>query len=298
MKVALTGSHGLIGTAVCKKLHADGHQVLRLVRRESKDATEISWNPQTGEVDVARLSQADALIHLAGENIANKRWNDAQKKRIRASRIGATKSLARALSECNPRPQVFISASAIGFYGDRGGEVLTETSGSGESFLANLCAEWERAALIAAEAGIRVVCARIGIGLSPDGGALAKLLPLFQLGAGGPIGAGKQWMSWIDIDDLARAIVFLLTHDQISGAVNIVAPNAVPNAIFSQVLGKVLGRPACLPAPPFALKLMLGQLADELLLSSQRVEPKVLLTSGFQFDYPDLEQSFRHLLSK
>lgn len=296
MKVAVSGASGLVGRALCQILKGDGHEVFPLVRRQPRSAGEIFWNPTNGEIDFKQLSSINAVVHLAGENIADKRWTDTQKDKIRRSRVDATRLLAKTIADCQPGPRVLVAASAVGFYGDRGQEQLSETSLPGFGFLADLCRDWEESTEAARAAGIRVVHPRIGVVLSREGGALAKLLPIFQLGGGGPIGAGQQYMSWIDIVDLARALSFLLTHE-ISGPVNMVAPQAVTNAEFTRALAHELARPAFLPVPPFALRLMMGELADQLLLSSQRVAPGVLQKSGFHFDYPELSQSLHHVLA-
>ncbi len=297
MKVAISGASGLVGRALSDQLKADGQEVFALVRRETRNVNEISWDPATGTIDLKKLSAMDAVVHLAGENLAAKRWTVEQKDKIRRSRVDATRLLSQAIAQSNPGPRVFVSASAIGFYGHRGQEELSESSERGSGYLAELCSDWEQSTKPAAASGARIVQARIGMVLSPDGGALAKLLPIFQLGGGGPIGDGKQYMSWIDITDLARALAFVLTQE-ISGPVNMVAPHPVTNAEFTKVLAQTLSRPAFVPVPAFALKILMGELADELLLSGQRVTPAMLQKHGFRFEYPELSESFHHLLSK
>lgn len=300
MKVAITGSSGLVGRALSKRLESEGHEVFALVRGRPKGNSQLEWNPATGQINLDKLIEMDAIVHLAGENIADKKWTDKQKALIHSSRVNSTRKLSQTLALAVQKgggPKVFITASAIGFYGGRGEEVLTESSDQGTGFLASLCKDWEEATKPAEAVGVRVAHARISMVLSTEGGALGKLLPIFDFGAGGNIGDGKQYMSWIDIDDLSAALVFLLTS-KISGSVNMAAPNPVPNAEFTKILANVLQRPAFLPVPPFALRLMMGELADELLLASQRVMPEVLQSSGFVFTYPDLESSLRHVLNK
>jgi uncharacterized protein len=295
MKIAVTGASGLVGSGLVKLLQIEGHEVFAMVRRPAQSPNELSWDPATGGVDTGRLSKMDAVIHLAGEGIADKRWTPEQKRKIRESRVDATYKLATAIAACSPRPSVFITASAVGFYGNRGEEILTEEDPIGTGFLAELCHDWENATLPAAASEVRVAHARIGMVLSTRGGALAKLLPIFKLGAGGPLGNGQQYMSWIDELDLTRAISFLLKND-VKGPVNMTSPNPVTNKEFTRVLGKVLRRPAFLPVPPFALQAAMGEVANELLFSSQKVMPAVLQKAGFEFKYPDLEQSLRHVV--
>lgn len=297
MKVAVTGASGLVGSALMQVLKDEGHEVYAMVRRPATSPSELSWDPATGHVDAGRLSKMDAVVHLAGENIAAKRWSDEQKRKIRSSRLDATYKLATAISSVTPRPSVLVSASAIGFYGNRDEQILSENSSMGEGFLAQLCKDWEDATLPAAASDVRVVNARISMVLSANGGALGKLLPIFKMGAGGPIGSGKQYMSWIDDSDLVRALAFVLTNENIAGPVNMSAPNPVTNKEFTSVLASVLGKPAFLPVPPLALRLAMGELADELLLVSQKVMPTVLQREGFRFQYPELERALRHVLS-
>jgi uncharacterized protein (TIGR01777 family) len=296
MKVAVTGASGLVGSAVMQVLKDEGHEVYAMVRRPAASPSELTWDPATGHVDSGRLSKMDAVVHLAGENIANKRWSEEQKRSIRNSRLDVTYKLATAISAVSPRPSVLVGASAIGFYGNRGEQILSENSSMGEGFLAQLCHDWEDATLPAAASEVRVVNARISMVLSSRGGALGKLLPIFKMGAGGPIGSGAQYMSWIDETDLARAIAFTLSNENISGPVNMSAPNPVTNKEFTKVLASVLGKPAFLPVPPAALRLAMGELADELLLASQKVMPTVLQREGFRFEYPELDRALRHVL--
>lgn len=297
MKVLISGSRGLIGSALASALTGGGATVARLVRGAAKpDAARITWDPPSGEIDRAALEGFDAVIHLAGENIASGRWTAARKAKIRDSRIQGTRLLAEALSELRSPPQVFVSASAIGYYGNRGDEVLNENSKPGTGFLAEVCQEWERAADPASGRGTRVVHPRFGMVLSPLGGALGRMLTPFRLGAGGVVGSGKQWMSWISLDDAVGALVYCLENHSLSGPVNFVAPQAVTNRDFTRTLGQVLGRPTVLPAPAFALRLALGEMADALLLSSQRVEPARLVAAGYAFLHPGLEAALRNLL--
>jgi uncharacterized protein len=299
MQIAITGSTGLVGSHLTSFLTTGGHEVVPLVRSEpSPDRREIRWDPEGGAIDTAALEGLDAVVHLAGENIATGRWTEDKKQRIRHSRVNGTRVLSQALTGLQNPPKVLVSASAIGYYGDRGDEMLDEHSGPGSFFLSEVCREWEEATGPAREKGIRVVNLRIGVVLSPKGGALGKMLPPFRMGAGGVVGSGKQWMSWIVLDDLVTAIHFAITHENLQGPVNVVSPNPVTSREFTKTLGKVLGRPTLVPMPAFAAKLALGQMADELLLASARIFPKELQQAGFEFAYPDLESGLRHLLGK
>jgi uncharacterized protein (TIGR01777 family) len=293
MDVVVTGSSGLIGTALKGALERSGHRMVPMVRsKASGDA--IHWDPDRGEIDAGGLEGVGAVVHLAGEGIGNKRWNEQQKAKIRDSRVRGTTLLAETLAKLGRPPKVLISGSAVGFYGDRGDEVLTETSRPGQGFLAELCVAWESATAPAKEAGIGVSHLRTGIVLSKSGGALPKMLLPFKLGLGGRLGSGRQWMSWIALEDEVGAIVHLLGDDAPAGPVNLTAPNPVPNAEFTKALGKALGRPTVLPAPKFGLKAMLGaEMAEELLLSSQRALPTRLLDSGYTFKRPDLAEALR-----
>ena len=297
MKIVVSGASGLIGTQLVAKLSSSGHEVVRLVRRSPK-AGEIQWNPKSGTLDVAALEGADAVIHLSGAGIGDKRWTDGYRKEILDSRTATTALLAKTMASLSRKPSVFLSGSAIGIYGARNDEQLTEVSTHGTGFLAEVCEQWEAAAKPAVDAGIRTVYLRTGIVLSPKGGALKKLLPLFKLGVGGKFGNGKQWQSWISIDDEIGAIEHLLTAN-VSGAVNLTAPNPVTNAEFTKVLASVLKRPAIVPVPTFAPKIVLGgELADALLFTGQRVIPAALNASGYMFKHTTLESAFRSLLSK
>ena len=297
MKIVISGASGLIGTQLVAKLSSSGHEVVRLVRRSPKPG-EIQWNPKSGTLDAAALEGVDAVIHLSGAGIGDKRWTDGYRKEILDSRTATTALLATTMASLSRKPSVFLSGSAIGIYGARNDEQLTEVSTHGTGFLAEVCEQWEAAAKPAVDAGIRTVYLRTGIVLSPKGGALKKLLPLFKLGVGGKFGNGKQWQSWISIDDEIGAIEHLLTAN-VSGAVNLTAPNPVPNAEFTKVLASVLKRPAIVPVPTFAPKILLGgELADALLFTGQRVIPAALNASGYMFKHATIESAFRSLLSK
>ena len=299
MKVLVSGATGLVGSALVPALQREGHEVLRLVRTRPTGAGEIGWDPAAGTLDAAALgaAQVDAVIHLAGENVSAKRWTPEQKARIKESRVKSTALLAAAIAELERPPTAFLCASAIGYYGNRGEELLTEDSRPGTGFLAEVCRAWESATLPASQRGIRVVNLRIGVVLSPKGGALEKLLPLFRAGLGGPFGSGRQWMSWIAIDDLIGGILHALRSPALHGPVNLVAPNPQQNSEFVRTLGKVLSRPAFMPAPAFALKLVMGgERAEELLLVSQRIAPRRLEKTGYEFSYPELDAALRHVL--
>lgn len=298
MKILVSGSTGLVGSALVPFLVSGGHEVVRLVRGQPQlGATEVPWDPQAGTIEAAKLEGLDAVVHLAGENIAG-RWTAAKKARIRSSRVEGTRLLAETLARLKRPPKTLIGASAIGYYGHRGGEVLREDSPPGAGFLADVCREWEAAARPAAEKGLRVVPLRIGVVLSAAGGALARMLTPFKLGLGGRIGPGNQFMSWIAIDDLTGAIHHALTTESLRGPVNAVAPRPATNLEFTKTLGRVLGRPTIFPMPAFAARLAFGEMADELLLASARVEPAKLVSSGYRFRAPELEGALRHLLGK
>ncbi len=301
MKILISGSSGLVGKDLCSFLAHQGHVVHTLVRdRDLVNDKAIYWNPAKTEIDKAALEAGayDAVINLAGENIAAKRWSAKQKQLIKDSRIQSTSLLAETLANLKHKPQIFISASAIGFYGDRPHEMLHEeampTKGD---FLSDTCQAWESSANPAREAGIRVVHPRFGIILSPKGGAMSKLLPPFKLGAGGIIGNGKQIMSWIALDDVIYGLHYLLLNDKISGPVNFTSPNPASNLEFTKALGKVISRPTIFPLPSFAAKLVLGEMADALLLASTKAKPRALLDAGFKFSYPNLEEALKHLLN-
>lgn len=311
MKILVTGSTGLVGTALVKSLASDGHTVCRLIRPQSAlgsgaswakeqaktEGFDVAWNPATGELGGAGVG-ADAVVNLAGASIAGGRWTKARKELLRTSRIDTTRALVSALAKMNARPRVLVSASAVGIYGDRGDEVLVEESKPGTDFLARLAREWEMEALKTEALGIRVVLARFGIILSRDGAALAKMILPFKLGAGGRLGTGKQWMSWTTLDDVAGIIRFAIENGAARGAINVVAPQAVQNAEFTKVLAKTLHRPALFPAPAFALRLALGEMADALLLSSQRVSPQKLQQFGYSFRYATLSLALNDILTR
>ena len=298
MKVLVSGSHGLVGTALIKSLEQEGHDCFRLVRHAPHSAHEIEWSPERYSIALSLIEGFDAVVHLAGESIAEGRWSDEKKKSIRESRVKGTRLLGDALANLTQQPKVLISASAIGYYGNRGDETLTEASAPGDDFLSEVCVEWEKATDLAKEKGIRTVNARFGIILDKDGGALKKMLPPFKMGIGGRIGDGQQWMSWIALDDVVDAIKFALTNDSLQGPVNFVAPNPVRNAEFTKTLGKVLSRPTIFPIPAFGVRLAFGEMADALLLSSQRVEPKRLNETGYEFQYQIVKTALESTLSK
>jgi len=303
MKILVTGSSGLVGTALGKALTQAGHTVCRLVRPESQPATAqqegfaVTWNPATGELGGAGVG-ADAVVNLAGESIAGGRWSSERKELLRTSRIDTTRALVNALAKMNARPRVLVSASAIGIYGDRGDEFLTEESKPGIDFLSGLAQEWESEAKKAEALGIRVVLARFGIILAREGGALPKMLPPFKLGAGGKLGSGKQWMSWVSLEDVVGILRFATENANVRGAVNIVSPQPLQNADFTKALANTLHRPALFPAPTFALRLALGEMADALLLSSQRVQPQALEKLGYRFLHADLPAALASVLGK
>ena len=299
LNVAITGATGMIGSALAALLTTGGHQVIRLVRGDKPaQQDEAKWDATTGLLEPEKLEGIDAVIHLAGENVAGGRWTDARKRRILESRSMATRVLCESLARLKNPPRTLISGSAIGYYGDGGERQLDETSASGSGFLAQVCREWEASTKPAELAGIRVVHARIGIVLSPRGGALAKMLTPFKLGMGGPIGNGRQFMSWISLDDAVSAMHHLLMHEEITGPVNLVAPNAVTNREFGKAVGRVLHRPAFAPLPAFIARLAFGQMADEILLAGARVMPSRLLDSQFAFRDPTLEESLRWCLGR
>jgi len=289
-RIAITGSSGLIGTALVGHLKSEGHTVQRLVRRAPVAVDEVTWDPQTGYVDLNALEGVDAIIHLAGAPVDGKRWSKKFKAEILNSRLMGTATIAKAVAEV--KPDVFISASAIGWYGESGNRAVVESDRVGNDFLAAVCREWEAAADLAS--GIRTVKLRTGLVLDPTGGALGKMLPLFRLGFGGKLGSGKQWWSWITLHDVVRAIEFALVED-ISGPVNLSAPNPVTNQEFTSALARALHRPAVFPAPAFALKAALGGFSSEV-LGSKRVIPQALLDAGFTWDYPHLSDALKVLV--
>jgi len=294
MKIAVTGAGGLVGSRLVPFLKKGGHEVIPIVRRKAS-GDGIHWDPYRQELDTENLADVDALVHLSGENIAG-RWTAEKKRKIRESRVAVTRFLCDRLLQMEDPPPTVVAASAIGFYGDRGNDYLTEDDDGGSGFLASVTAEWEAATHSAIEEGIRVVNLRIGVVLSPEGGALQKMLLPFKIGLGGTIGDGRQYWSWITIDDLIGIIQHAIKTDYLIGPVNAVVPEAVTNAEFTKVLGKVLSRPTLLPMPAFAARLAFGEMADALLLSSTRVEPTRLLKTEFEFRHPDLEEGLSDLL--
>lgn len=297
MEVAVSGASGLVGRAVVASFRAAGHRVRRLVRRPEGARDAVFWSPDDGEVDVARLAGVEAVVHLAGESIANGRWTPPVKERIRASRVDGTRLLADALATLEPRPAVLVSASAIGIYGDRGEQAVDEDAELGSGFLADVCRAWEAAADPARAAGIRVVHPRIGVVLAAEGGVLARLLPPFRLGLGGPAGGGRQWLSWISLADLAAAIAHLVATPELAGPVDAVAPQPVRNGELGRALGRALGRPAILPLPAFALRLAFGEMADATVLASTRTAGGRLGRSGFRFRHPTIEDALAWALA-
>ena len=294
MKIAVTGASGLIGSALRPVLQTAGHECVGLART----GAEPSWEPATGTVTPGALDGIDAVVHLAGENIAGGRWSAARKRRIRDSRVEPTRRLSETLARLAAPPRVLMAASAIGYYGDRGDIAVDETAPVGTGFLPQVCQAWEAATDPAREAGIRVVHLRTGIVLTPAGGALGKMLLPFKMGVGGVIGSGAQYMSWVALDDVLGATLFSLTNDTVNGPVNVVAPEPVTNREFTKTLGRVLGRPTIVPMPGFAARLAFGEMADALLLEGARVHPVVLQDAGYRFGYPTLDGALRHVLGR
>lgn len=299
MRVAISGASGLVGTALIASLLRAGHQPVRMVRRQSSGSEPtISWNPEAHYVDAQALEGIDAIVHLAGEGIADGRWTPQRKARIRDSRVQGTRLLCETLAQMANPPRIFICASAVGFYGDRGDEVLDETSSPGNSFLATLCKDWEESTEPARRKGIRVANLRLGVILSPKSGALAKMLLPFKMGVGGVVGSGRQYLSWIVLDDVVGSIEHVLGNETLSGPINVTAPHPVTNTEFTMTLGKVLGRPTIFPMPAFAARLAFGEMAEEMLLGGAKVIPSRLQQSGYQFQQPELESGLRSLLGK
>jgi len=301
MRVLVSGGTGLVGSSLIPALQRVGHDVSLLSRRATPSppggAKSFRWDPQTGTLDAAALEGVDGIIHLAGESIAGGIWTAKRRRRILDSRVSGTRFLAERAAAHPTPPRVFVSASAIGYYGDRGDEFLTEHSAAGSGFLAEVSRAWEEAAAPAAARGIRTVFLRLGLVLGATGGALSAMLPIFRLGLGGPMGNGRQWVSWVALEDVVGAIAFALSRDDLSGPMNIVAPEPARNRDFARAVGHALGRPALLPAPAFALKLFLGALAEEALLSSTRVNPSLLLASGYPFRFPSLAGALESVIS-
>ena len=305
MLVAVTGASGLIGTALVGRLHAEGHQVLRLTRSRPAAPDQVHWDPAAGELDPDALAKADAVVHLAATNIGEHlRWNARIKRELLESRVEGTSLVARTMAELatrsggNEGPRLLVCASGVHYYGDRGDAVLTEADGSGPGFLAGVVRRWEAAADPARAAGLRVVHLRTGLVQDIAGAGLPKQVLMFRFGLGGRLGSGRQWLSWISLDDIAGAYLHALTHDELEGPVNAVAPDPVTNAEFTRILARVLGRPAFLHVPAIAPKLVLGELADELLFISLRARPARLLATGYTFELPDLETTLRHTLDR
>jgi len=294
--VAIAGASGFVGSALARHLEREGHKVRRIGRASSR-SVEFHWDLAAGRLDPAALDGADAVVNCAGATIAQ-RWTSDHKRAILTSRLRSTEVLAKTMGAVRSPPRVFLSTSAIGIYGARGDELLDENSTPGSGFLADVVKQWEQAAVPARDAGIRLVHPRLGLVMHPNGGALAKLIPVFNLGGGGKIGKGTQWMSWIGLHDLLRGLVFLMTSESMSGPVVVSAPNPVTNEQFSHTLGAVLHRPAVATVPEFAVKLMFGEMGEETLLSGHRVLPRRLLDAGFTFDFPTLDGALRHELGK
>ena len=296
-KIAVTGASGLVGAALVAELTSQGFAVVRMVRGPARSNGEAQWDPAGGTLDADALAGVTGVVHLAGDNIASGRWSEAKKARIRESRVQGTELISAALAKLEPKPRVLVSASAIGFYGNRGAEAVDERSATGQGFLADVCQAWEAATAPARDAGIRVVNARIGVVLAAEGGALAKMKTPFLLGMGGRIGDGTQYMSWITLDDLVSALLFALDNEQLRGPVNMVAPAPVTNAELTSTLGRVLKRPTFLPVPKFALRLGAGaEMADEMLIGGARVVPAARQSHGFQWSHPTLEPALRSVL--
>jgi uncharacterized protein (TIGR01777 family) len=299
MRVLVSGASGLVGSALAAALRAEGHQVNALVRPGKTPAPgDVPWDPQSDRLDAAAMHDVEAVVHLAGSSIASGRWTPARKQLLRASRVDATRHLVAALGRLERRPAVLVSASATGYYGDRGEELLTEASPPGKSFLACCAEDWEAEAARAEQHGLRVVRLRFGMVLAAHGGALKQMLVPFRLGLGGRLGSGRQWMSWISLTDAVGVIRYALLQEDLQGPVNTVAPNPVRNIEFARILARVLHRPAIFPVPAFALRLVLGELADELLLSSARVIPERLQQRGYSFQHPTLEAALASVLNR
>jgi uncharacterized protein (TIGR01777 family) len=294
MKILISGASGLVGSALAPFLTTQGHEVVRL-GRSARDGC-VQWDPAAGTIDESALAGVDAVVHLAGANVGSGRWTASRKKEILESRVVPTRFLVDVCGRMPKPPSVFVSASASGFYGNTGEREIDEDEPAGTGFLADVCRQWEAEAMRAADFGMRAICLRTGVVLTPKGGALAKLLPVFRVGLGGPAGNGRQWMSWIAIDDLLAVILHVVSNSAWTGPVNVVSPNPVQNAEFSTVLGKVLGRPSAVAVPSLALKAMFGQMARETILASACLRPRRLIDSGFQFQFETIEPALRHLL--
>jgi uncharacterized protein (TIGR01777 family) len=299
MKILVSGASGLVGTAFTAAARREGHTVARLVRPGgSAGAGDVRWNPMAASIDAAAMEGADAVVHLSGSNIADGRWTRARKAILRGSRIATTRVLVDALAQLQQKPKVLLSASAIGYYGDRGEEILTESSGPGTDFLSVLTRDWEAEAVRAESSGIRTVLLRFGLILFSRGGALPKMLLPFRLGLGGRFGSGKQWISWITLEDTVEIMRAAIANEKFAGPVNVVAPNPLRNAEFTRIVAKTLHRPALFPVPAFALRIVLGEMADALLLTSERVRPERLLSVGHPFRFDDFSAALRDILDR
>ncbi|HVS81569.1 MAG TPA: TIGR01777 family oxidoreductase [Pyrinomonadaceae bacterium] len=296
MRIVVAGASGLVGSALVPLLKAEGAEVTRLVRSAAAASGEIEWHPDRGSIDAPALGGFDAIINLAGDGIADGRWTEEKKRRILDSRVNGTRLLSETMAKVSRKPAAFINASAIGFYGSRGDELVDEESGPGEGFLASVCRQWESATAPAEQAGIRVVKLRFGVILTKDGGIMGSMLRPFKLGLGGKVGSGKQVISWVAMDDVVAAINFILHDESLRGPINVVAPRPVTNEEFTKTLGRVLSRPTFMAMPAFAARLAFGEMADEMMLSSTRVAGKVLNDAGFEFQYPELEGAVRAML--
>ncbi len=298
MKILITGASGLVGTELQKSFAAKGYEMLLASRSEPKDDRHIQWSIEEGFAEPEKLEGIDVVVHLAGENVSGGlRWSDEKKKAIRDSRVLGTRNVVDAISKLKDKPKVFVASSAIGFYGERGDEEVTESSAAGDNFLADVSKQWESESRRAEDAGIRTVLLRTGIVLSKDGGALGTMLTPFKLGVGGVVGSGKQWMSWISMEDEIAIISFVIENENIRGAVNAVSPNPVTNQEFTKTLGEVLYRPTFLPLPEFAVSMVFGEMGDALLLASTKVMPKRLTDAGFEFKYPDLKPAIENAVN-
>ena len=296
MRIAISGSTGLVGTSLVTTLAAKGHEVARLVRRPARDANDIFYDVGSGLIDQESLARVDAVVHLAGESVGDGRWSSQKKERILSSRVQSTRLIASALAQCD-RPKTLICASAIGFYGERGDELVDEQSAPGAGFLADVCVQWERACEPARVAGIRTVNTRIGVVLAHEGGALSKMITPFKLGLGGVLGAGDQWMSWVSLEDIVGALAHLLESSSLSGPVNLVAPTPVTNRQLTHALGRHLRRPTVLPMPAFAARLAFGERADALLLSSTRASSRKLIADGYTFQHREIGDALAAILA-